>query len=251
MGERFESVAGRLEQSLERGRGRLEDRIDRIEQGLESVREVIKPRLRGWLHAGTFPLSVMAGMILVALTPEPDVRIAVAVFALTASLLFGVSALYHRGTWGPRTTGVLQRLDHANIFLIIAGTYTPFSVLLLPSGPARTMLWIVWCGALIGIAFRVLWVGAPRWLYVPVYVALGWAAVFYLPQFWVGGGVGVFVLVVVGGALYTAGGIVYGLKRPDPSPRWFGFHEVFHALTVAAFATHFTGLSLAVFTTQN
>jgi hemolysin III len=140
---------------------------------------------------------------------------------------------------------VLKRLDHANIFLIIAGTYTPFAVVLLPEGPARTLLWIVWSGALAGVAFRVLWVGAPRWLYVPVYVALGWVAVAYLPQF-ADAGPAVLALVVAGGLLYTAGGVVYGLRRPDPSPRWFGFHEVFHALTIVAFAAHCTGLALAV-----
>jgi hemolysin III len=142
---------------------------------------------------------------------------------------------------------VLKRLDHANIFLIIAGTYTPFSVLLLHPGTARTLLWVVWSGASAGVAFRVLWVGAPRWLYVPVYLALGWVAVFYLPAFWRGGGAAVVVLVVVGGALYTLGGLVYGVRRPDPSPRWFGFHEVFHALTIAAFLVHYVGLSIAVY----
>lgn len=235
MGDRLEVVGDRLEHGLER----IEDRI---EQRLEAI----KPKLRGWLHAGTFPLAVAAGAVLVILSPQPHVRAATAVFAVTASLLFGISALYHRGTWGPRAHALLQRLDHANIFLIIAGTYTPFSVLLLPPGPARTLLWIVWAGAVLGVAFRVLWVGAPRWLYVPVYIALGWVAVAYLPEFWRGAGSAVFVLVVVGGALYTLGGVVYGLQRPDPSPRWFGFHEVFHALTVAAFATHYVGVSLAV-----
>ena len=238
--DRPASVGDRLEHGLER----LEDRI---EHGLETVRDVIKPRLRGWLHAGTFPLSVAAGIVLVALSPDARSRIATAVFAVTASLLFGVSAIYHRGTWGPRAVAVLKRLDHANIFLIIAGTYTPFCVLVLDEGLGRTMLWIVWGGALLGVAFRVFWVGAPRWLYVPVYVALGWVAAFYTPQLLEGAGPAVFALIVVGGALYTLGGIVYGLKRPNPSFRWFGFHEVFHALTVAAFIVHYTGVSIATY----
>jgi hemolysin III len=229
-------------------RGLPERLEDRIEHGLETVRDVIKPRLRGWLHAGTFPLSVVAGIVLVALSPDARARIATAVFAATAALLFGVSALYHRRDWGPRGFAVLQRLDHANIFLIIAGTYTPFCVLLLPSGVARTMLWTVWVGAILGVAFRVFWVGAPRWLYVPVYVALGWVAILYTPQLLDGAGTAVFVLIVVGGALYTLGGLVYGIKRPNPSRRWFGFHEVFHALTVAAFAVHYTGVSIASYT---
>jgi hemolysin III len=230
-------------------RERLERLEDKLEAGLETVREVrdaIKPNLRGWLHAGTFPLSVLLGAILVLLAPGEKARVSSAVFAVTASLLFGVSALYHRGTWGPRASGVLKRFDHANIFLIIAGTYTPFSVMLLPEGPARTLLWIVWTGALLGVAFRVLWVGAPRWLYVPVYIALGWVAVVYIPEFLQGGGGLIFTLVVVGGALYTIGAIVYGVKKPNPSPRWFGFHEVFHALTVLAFLAHYVGVAFAV-----
>ncbi len=231
----------------EASRDRLERIEERIEHGLDTVRDLIKPKLRGWLHAGTFPLSVLLGAILVILAPDEKTRTSSAIFAVTASLLFGVSAVYHRGTWSPRMLGVLKRMDHANIFLIIAGTYTPFSVLLLDSGPAKTLLWIVWSGALIGVAFRVLWVGAPRWLYVPVYIALGWVAVAYLPQFWTGGGAAVFVLVLVGGALYTVGAVVYGLRKPDPSPRWFGFHEVFHAFTVLAFLAHYVGVSLAVY----
>ena len=238
----------RLGQGLEQGRERLERIEGRIEQRLDTVKVILKPKLRGWLHAGTFPLSVLLGAILVILAPNDKTRVSSAIFAVTASLLFGVSALYHRGSWSPRAAGVLKRMDHANIFLIIAGTYTPFSVLLLSPGPARTLLWIVWTGALLGVAFRVLWVGAPRWLYVPVYIALGWVAVAYIPQFWAGGNPAVFVLVLVGGALYTIGAVVYGLRKPDPSPRWFGFHEVFHVFTVLAFLTHYVGVSIAVHT---
>src|SRR6476469_565121 len=152
----------------------------RSEQGpVESVVAAVKPHLRGWLHAGMFPLALAAGIVLIALAPTTTSRIAAAVFSVTAWLLFGTSAVYHRGNWSPRVAGVLKRIDHSNIFLIIAGTYTPFA-LLLPKDEARTMLLIVWGGALMGVLFRVLWVGAPRWLYTPVYVALGWVAVFYL-----------------------------------------------------------------------
>jgi hemolysin III len=232
--------------------GRLTQRLEqRLEQRLDVVRQTVRPKLRGWVHTFTFPLSVAAGIVLVWLSPSPRARGSTAVFAITASLLFGISALYHRGRWSGWTHGVLKRLDHANIFLIIAGTYTPFSVLLLPPGAARTLLWIVWTGALAGVAFRVLWVGAPRWLYVPVYVALGWVAVVYLPSFLRGGGAAVFALAVVGGGLYTLGGVVYAIRRPNPSPHWFGFHEVFHVLTVAAFATHYVGLSMAAYGAQS
>ncbi|GAA2995938.1 PAQR family membrane homeostasis protein TrhA [Streptomyces fulvorobeus] len=207
----------------------------------------VKPRLRGWLHAGMFPAALIAGIVLIALADGSRARAACTVFVLSACLLFGVSAIYHRGTWGPRGEAVLRRLDHANIFLIIAGTYTPLTLLLLPDSTGRPLLWAVWVAAVAGIAFRVFWVGAPRWLYTPCYIAMGWAAVFYLPDFMRTGGVAVLVLVVAGGLLYSAGGVIYGLKRPNPSPRYFGFHEVFHSLTLAAFAAHYVGISLVAY----
>ncbi|MEU2115526.1 hemolysin III family protein [Streptomyces sp. NPDC016459] len=205
-----------------------------------------KPRLRGWLHAGMFPAVIVAGAVLVAVAGSPRARVACGIYVLTACLLFGTSGLYHRGTWGPRGEAVLRRLDHANIFLIIAGTYTPLTLLLLPDSTATPLMWAIWAAALAGIAFRVFWVGAPRWLYTPCYIAMGWAAVFFLPDFLRTGGVAVLVLVIVGGLLYSAGGVIYGLKRPNPSPRYFGFHEVFHSLTLAAFIAHYVAISLVV-----
>ncbi|MGW4455821.1 hemolysin III family protein [Streptomyces albidoflavus] len=208
---------------------------------------IVKPKLRGWLHAGMFPAVVIAGLALTAFTDSTRGRIACAIYALSACLLFGVSALYHRGTWGARGEAILRRLDHANIFLIIAGTYTPLTMLLLPEAKGRWLLWGIWAAALAGILFRVFWVGAPRWLYTPCYIAMGWAAVFFLPDFMRAGGVAVLVLVIVGGLLYSAGGIIYGFKRPNPSPRYFGFHEVFHSLTLAAFVVHYIGISLVAY----
>ncbi|MDX6328011.1 MAG: hemolysin [Streptomycetaceae bacterium] len=218
----------------------------------EAVEELIpaplKPKLRGWIHAGMFPAVLVAGVILTAFAESTRGRIACAVFTISSCALFGVSALYHRGTWGPRGEAILRRLDHANIFLIIAGSYTPLTILLLPHGPQQALLWFVWAGALAGIAFRVFWVGAPRWLYTPCYIALGWAAVFFLPDFMRTGGIAVLVLVVTGGLLYSAGAVIYGTKRPNPWPRWFGFHEVFHSLTLAAFIVHYVGISLVAYT---
>jgi hemolysin III len=208
----------------------------------------LKPKLRGWLHAGMFPATLFAGVALTALADSPRGRIACAVYTLSACLLFGVSALYHRGNWGPKAAAVLRRLDHANIFLIIAGTYTPLAILLLPERTATTLLALVWSGAVAGIVFRIFWVHAPRWLYTPCYLALGWAAVFFLPQFMRSGGVAVLVCVTVGGLLYSVGGVIYGIKRPNPSPRWFGFHEVFHSLTLAAFIVHYVAISLVAYT---
>ncbi|WP_431952051.1 PAQR family membrane homeostasis protein TrhA [Actinacidiphila sp. bgisy167] len=214
---------------------------------LASAAAPLKPKLRGWLHAGMFPAVLVAGVVLTAFAESTRGRIACAVFTLTACALFGVSALYHRGDWGPRASAVLRRLDHANIFLIIAGTYTPFTLLLLPDGKQEILLWLVWVGALAGIAFRVLWVGAPRWLYTPCYIALGWAAVFFLPDFLRHGGTTVLVLIVAGGLLYSIGAVIYGTKRPNPSPRFFGFHEVFHSFTLAAFIAHYVGISLVAY----
>jgi hemolysin III len=240
-------------------------RRDRVEHAVEHAVEragelmadkmaEVKPQLRGWLHAATAPLALAAGIVLVALSPTSSTRIGSAAFALSALLVFTVSAIYHRGTWSPRTWAFLRRFDHANIFVLIAGTYTPYALLFLQGSARTTLLLLVWGAALAGVVFRVFWIDAPRWLYTPMYFALGWAAVFFIPQFMEGAdrfssgvAVATLVLVAVGGILYTLGGVVYGLKRPDPSPRWFGFHEVFHSFTVLAFAAHYVGVSLATY----
>ncbi|MFC8504625.1 hemolysin III family protein [Pedococcus sp. NPDC057267] len=216
---------------------------------IEAVVAAVKPRLRGWLHAGMVPLAVAAGIVLIALAPTTPARIAATVFSVTAWLLFGTSAVYHRGNWSPRVAAVLKRMDHSNIFLIIAGTYTPFAMLL-PRAQATQMLLIVWIGAIAGVLFRVFWVGAPRWLYTPIYVALGWVAVFYMGPLLHFGGPAIVTLIAVGGVLYTVGALVYGIKRPNPSPRWFGFHEIFHTLTVAAFAVHYIAASMSLYRTN-
>ncbi|MEV4258177.1 hemolysin III family protein [Spirillospora sp. NPDC049652] len=207
----------------------------------------VKPKLRGWLHAGTFPLALLAGVALVALGPTLPARVCAAVYTLTSTLLFGVSAAYHRGRWSTRVQDVLRRFDHANIYLIIAGTYTPFAYLILDGTVRVLVLAVVWTGAVAGVLFRVLWVRAPRWLYTALYIGLGWVAAFFVPQFIKGTGVGVAVLVALGGILYSLGGLVYGLRRPDPSPRWFGFHEVFHALTVAAYVLQYIAVAVVVY----
>ncbi|HEY3436439.1 MAG TPA: hemolysin III family protein [Actinotalea sp.] len=210
--------------------------------------QVVKPRLRGWIHAGMAPIAVVAAIVLVALSPTTPAKVSTAVFGLSAILLFGTSAVYHRGTWSPRVSGVLRRLDHTNIFMIIAGTSTPLSVLLLDWPLNRTLLIVVWTGALLGTLARVFWLGAPRWLYTPVYVILGWVSVWFLPEFWTSpGGHAIVWLVGAGGLAYTLGAVVYGTKRPNPSPRWFGFHEIFHALTVVGFVCHYIAVSIAAY----
>ena len=216
----------------------------------EHVREVIdevKPHLRGWLHAATAPLALAAGIVLVALSPTTSTRIGSAVFAASALALFTASATMHRGHWSARTALWLRRLDHSSIFLLIAGSYTPFTLLLLDGAERTTLLAIAWGGATLGILFRLFWTGAPRWLYTPIYIALGWAAIFYFPAFFDAASAAVISCLIVGGALYTVGGVIYGFRWPDPSPRWFGFHEVFHTLTIAAFITHYVGVSIATY----
>jgi hemolysin III len=206
-----------------------------------------KPRLRGWLHAGTFPVALLSGVVLTVLATDPPARVGAVVFTLTAALLFGTSAVYHRGTWSARAHAVLKRLDHSSIFLVIAGTYTPLALCLLPWSQARTLLAIVWAGALAGVVFRIVWVEASRWVSTPAYLALGWVAAWYFGPLLQGGGPVVMTLIDTGGVLYTVGAIIYGTRRPDPSPRWFGFHEVFHACTVAAFVVHSVAVSFAAY----
>jgi hemolysin III len=205
-----------------------------------------KPRLRGWLHALMFPLSIIAGIALVATAPTQEGRISSAIFVTTAVLLFGVSALLHRGSWSDSTEDLLRRLDHANIYLIIAGTYTPFAVVALPAQEGRILLSIVWIGALAGVVFRVFWVTAPRWLSTALYVVVGWVAIFFIPELVDGAGVTAVALIVLGGVLYSLGAVVYAIKRPNPSPEYFGFHEVFHALTVGAFTAHYIAVWIVV-----
>lgn len=220
--------------------GPLESAVEAVAAELE-----IKPRLRGWLHAGAAPLALAAGIVLVVLAPTAGTRIASAVYALTGVLLFGTSAVYHRGNWSPKVKKVLKRLDHTNIMLVIAGSYTPLAWALLPHGSAVTLLWIIWTGALLGVAFRLLWLNAPRWLYTPVYIALGCAALFYIPDFYRTNPASA-VLICVGGAMYIAGAVMYAMKKPNPSVDWFGFHEVFHAFTLAGFSAHYIAIMLAV-----
>ncbi len=247
-------MVNRLDGAVDRAVHRATGAVDRATERMTDKLAEVKPKLRGWMHAATVPLAVAAFAVLIALSPTPATRVGSAVFAASALLLFTVSGIYHRGTWSPRTWAFLRRFDHANIFVLIAGSYTPFAVLFLEGGAQVALLTIIWVAAIAGMLFRIFWTDAPRWLYTPMYIALGWAAVFFIPQFVAGahrfsGGIAIAVLTLVaaGGVLYTLGGVVYGLKRPDPWPRWFGFHEVFHTFTIAAFTCHYVAVSLATY----
>ncbi|HYP45211.1 MAG TPA: hemolysin III family protein [Propionibacteriaceae bacterium] len=214
---------------------------------VSDVLEAVKPRLRGWLHAAMTPLAVAAGVVLIALAPTELGRLGGAVFLVASVMLYGTSGLYHGFTWGRRGEAILRRIDHANIYLFIAATYTPFALMMLQGASRVLLLSVIWGAAIGGLLFRLFWLGAPRWLYTVLYLAMGWAAVAWFGQFWAAGGPMVFLLILTGGAFYTFGAVVYGLKRPNPFPRWFGFHEIFHACTIAAFAAHYLAISIITY----
>lgn len=210
-----------------------------------------KPRLRGWLHLWSFVVAVAAGIVLVTLagtTVSAEAAVAVAVYSLTVCGVFGVSALYHRRTWHTvRARTLMKRLDHAMIFVFIAGTYTPFAVLALPERTGLIVLAVVWAGALGGVALKIAWPHAPRWVGVPFYLALGWVAVFVIPDLLHRGGVAALVLLITGGLFYSLGAVFYALRRPVGWPDTFGFHEFFHAATVIAAACHHVAIWLVLY----
>ena len=203
-----------------------------------------KPLMRGWLHLAMTPIALLAGLTLVVLAPTLPGRIGGAVWLLAAVELFGVSALYHRGTWGERTGVMLRRLDHANIFVFIAASYTPLALMLLSPPSRNTLLIVVWAAALAGVFFNLVWITSPRWLHTVLYLLMGWAALGWLGEFWVNASLPAFVLIALGGLVYTGGAVVYALKRPDPSPRYFGYHEIFHACTIVAAICHFIAIAM-------
>lgn len=205
----------------------------------------LKPKMRGWLHAGWTPIAVAGGIVLLVLAHDTAGRVGAAVFLAGSLLLFGTSAVYHRGTWSPKANALLRRMDHSNIFVFIASSYTPMALTMLQGGSQVALLSVAWGTAILGVSFRILWLGAPRWLYTILYLAMGWAALGWLLQFWHTGGPTIFFLIIGGGVLYSGGAIVYALKRPNPSPKWFGFHEIFHACTIGAFACHYIAIALA------
>ncbi|MBV9415745.1 MAG: hemolysin III family protein [Solirubrobacterales bacterium] len=203
----------------------------------ESAPAQLKPRLRGVLHQWACACSVPLGLVLVIAAGTARARIALGVYALSLIGLFGASALYHRINWRSVTArALMRRLDHSMIFVLIAGSYTPFTVLVLHGPLAIAILVGVWAGALLGLVINLVWSDAPRWLHAALYVLLGWVAVAALPQLAGAIGIGGMILLGLGGVLYTLGAVVYAVKRPDPAPSVFGYHEVFHTLVIAAAA---------------
>jgi hemolysin III len=205
-----------------------------------------RPRLRGLLHQYAFFASLPALLVLLLASPTRRAAFAATVYGLSLVALFGVSALFHRVTWSVRARRWMGRLDHATINLLIAGTFTPIGLLVLSGTLATVTLSLAWGGALAGILLHVVWIDAPKWLSAAVYVVLGWTGLAAMPQLVSHVGWGPTALLALGGALYSAGAAVYALRRPDPAPGVFGYHEVFHALVVAAAVTHYAVVALYV-----
>jgi hemolysin III len=208
----------------------------------------VKPRLRGVSHQWAFFAFLVAGAALVVAAPSGQATLAAVIYALSLVALFGTSALYHRINWvSAAARRWMRRLDHAMIFTLIAGTYTPFALLVLNGSLATGILVAVWAGALAGIALQLLWVDAPKWVTAIVYVTLGWVAAVAMPQMVSELGIAPVVLVAVGGVLYTIGAVIYALRRPDPAPAVFGYHEIFHLLVIAAAAVQYAAIAFYVF----
>ncbi|MGC4745060.1 PAQR family membrane homeostasis protein TrhA [Micromonospora sp. DT201] len=212
--------------------------------------DIGKPRMRGWLHTYAFFVALVCGIVLCSIAanrPGWAPLVSCLIYSLTVCGLFGTSALYHRRVWSERGYQVMRRMDHSMIFVFIAGTYTPLCTMLLKPRPATVMLALVWGGALAGVAIKVVWPHAPRWVSAPLYLALGWVAVAMLPQILHGGGVAALVLLIVGGAMYSVGAVFYALRRPNPWPTVFGHHEFFHACTLLAALCHHIAIYFALF----
>ncbi|HKS44676.1 MAG TPA: hemolysin III family protein [Amycolatopsis sp.] len=210
----------------------------------------VRPRLRGHIHFWSF-FGALAGVVtlvaLAASTVGAEAALATSVYGLTVLGVFGVSALYHRRVWSPRGYQWMKRADHSMIFLFIAGTYTPFSLLAMSKPTGYVVLGVVWGGALAGVALKMLWPTAPRWFGVPIYIALGWVAIFVLPELARHAGVAALVLLLVGGAFYTLGAVFYAVRWPNHWPETFGYHEYFHACTVLAAISHYIAIWLAMY----
>jgi hemolysin III len=205
---------------------------------------LVKPRLRGVSHQWAFFVALAAGVALVVAAPPGRATLAALVYAISVAAMFGASALYHRIDWkSPAARRWMRRLDHSMIYVLIAGTYTPFALLVLEGGLAKAVLIAVWGGAALGIGLKMLWPDTPKWLTAAVYVTLGWVAVIAFPELASELGVLGMALVAGGGVLYTAGAVVYALRRPDPAPAVFGYHEIFHVLVIAAALLQFVAVA--------
>ncbi len=217
---------------------------ERAKEATAEAIAAVKPKLRGVSHEWAFFMSLGFGVALIVLAETPRATLAVAIYAVSLSALFGTSALYHRVNWSrPQVRQWMRRLDHSMIFLLIAGTYTPFALLVLNGTLGMAILAVVWIGAIAGAIVEMIWIDHPKWASALIYLSLGWVAVATFPDLWSSMGPAGTLLLAVGGLLYTAGAVVYAIQRPNPNPAIFGYHEVFHLFVIAAAIAHFSAIA--------
>lgn len=256
MQAKADAVRAEAQERASKIQERAERRAERIEKTVQQkskrkfrldVHGQPKPLMRGWIHAAATPLALASGIVLICISHGIELKLACTVFMLSSLALFGNSALYHLGNWSPQTTLLLRRLDHVNIFLLIAGTYTPISFALTGVWH-RTILIGIWSTILVVMFIHLIWLSAPRWLYTSVYIIFGVAGVGFLGLFWSSPAAGpaVVYLLIAGGLCYIVGAIIYALRKPNPWPTVFGFHEIFHCATVAGYACHVVAIFLVV-----
>jgi hemolysin III len=244
-GERMSEARATAAERVTDARTAASERVADAKNAAEELIEKSKPKLRGVTHEWAFFISLVAGAALIIAAPSGHARIAMAIYAFSLSGLLGTSALYHRVNWRrPEIRRWMRRLDHSMIFLLIAGTVTPFALLVMSGSLADALLIAVWAGALAGIIVELIWVDAPKWISTIVYLAVGWIGLLGFPAIVVAAGMGAGALIAVGGVLYTAGAIVYARQRPDPNPAVFGYHEIFHVLVIAAATAHFAAIAI-------
>jgi len=244
MEEELRRSAERMGERATAAREAMGERATAAKEATAEAIAAVKPKLRGVSHEWAFFLSLGFGTVLIILAETPKATLAVAIYAVSLSALFGTSALYHRVNWSrPQVRQWMRRLDHSMIFFLIAGTYTPFALLVLNGTLAMAILVVVWIGAIAGAIVEMIWIDHPKWASALIYLSLGWVAVAAFPELWSAMGVGGTLLVAFGGLLYTAGAVVYAVQRPNPSPAIFGYHEIFHLLVIAAAVAHFSAIA--------
>lgn len=205
-----------------------------------------KPRFRGLSHLLAFSSALTLAPLLIVFTPGIADRFIMAIYAVSIVGLFGISALYHRNHWSERGTLIMRRLDHSMIFVAIAATHTPIALIALPSVQGWTLFGIVWGGAVVGIAGRLFATNAPFWMVALPYVVVGWSSLTVVTAVWDSLGIAASILLFVGGGLYTFGAVIYALRRPNPWPKYFGYHEIFHVLTIAGASCHYVVIAIFV-----
>ncbi|HTT94897.1 MAG TPA: hemolysin III family protein [Solirubrobacterales bacterium] len=240
-GERAVAARDAVNEAARDAREAVNERAVAAREATVEAIAAVKPRLRGVSHEWAFFASLVFGAALIFFAKTPKATLAVAIYAVSLSALLGTSALYHRVNWKrPNVRTWMRRLDHSMIFFLIAGTYTPFALLVMHGALATAILVVVWVGAIAGAIVEMIWIGHPKWVSAIVYLSIGWVAAAAFPDLWSTLGPSGALMLVVGGLLYTAGAVVYAIQRPNPSPAIFGYHEVFHAFVIAAAVVHFS-----------